>query len=207
VAAARFYENTHFTVGAVSAGLAVAAGGTAFAGETTIAGIAAVLAAVLTGFLTVHRPEERTATHWRAAREYARLYDQLALYFKVGWTRVVDELDVPATVRAATSAGTTPPADTPQHAGDETPRARVLDSTEALARFVKRHGEIEDSSFPVPSRLCRRAEVNISKRDEWIPPVGCEFAEWRSRLMMTRSRSWRHPLRSNPRGAEMLLRE
>jgi hypothetical protein len=33
----------------------------------------------------VHRPEEPNASHWRTARDYGRLYDDLTLYFRVGW--------------------------------------------------------------------------------------------------------------------------
>src|SRR4051812_23021794 len=92
VRAGRFYENVPFVGGALSAALAAVAGGTAFAGHGTIAGVAGVLAAVLTGFLTVHRPEERTASHWRAARDYSRLYDQITLFFTVGVDDVLEEV-------------------------------------------------------------------------------------------------------------------
>jgi hypothetical protein len=185
VTAARFYEKIHFVVGSIAAGLAVAAGGTAFAGATTFAGVAAVLSAVLTGFLTVHRPEERTSSHWRAAREYGRLYDRLTLYYKVGWRQAADELD----------AASAPSKNAPQGAIVDTPRAETLDTSEALARFVRRAGEIEDTSFPVSARLCRRAETNIAHQDQWIPPAGIEFDAWRGRLMTT-TRSWRGGRRS-----------
>lgn len=182
VTAARFYENVHFSVGASSAGLAAAAGGTAFAGETTVAGIAAILSAVLTGFLTVHRPEERTASHWRAARDYGRLYDKLALYFKVGWKRAAEDLELGPSGRSGE---------------DLTLGARRLESqpaeeAEALAKFVRRSGEIEESSFPVASRLCRKAESDIAGQEEWIAPAGQDFDAWRARLMSIQSRGrWR----------------
>lgn len=182
VTAARFYENVHFIVGAISAGLAAAAGGTAFAGETTVAGIAGILSAVLTGFLTVHRPEERTASHWRAARDYGRLYDQLALYFKVGWKPAVEDLgSAPAGVSRADVAADTPDLE-----------LQAAEGADALARFVRRSGEIEESSFPVPSRLCRKAETSIAGQDEWIAPAGQDFDAWRDRLMSKRPRGrWR----------------
>jgi hypothetical protein len=146
-----------------------------------------VLSAVLTGFLTVHRPEERTSSHWRAAREYGRLYDRLTLYYKVGWPRAADEVDaVPASAETATEEATT-----------ETRHAATLDTSEALARFVRSAGEIEDTSFPVSARLCRRAETNIAHQDQWIPPAGHEFDAWRRRLMTT-TRSWRGRRRSIP---------
>lgn len=181
VTAARFYENVHFSVGAIAAGLAATAGGTAFAGQTIVAGVAAVLSAVLTGFLTVHRPEERTASHWRAARDYSRLYDVLTLYFTVGWKPAVDVLD-----------SAPPPRALRELTESDTGMARGDNAEEALAKLVRRAGEIEEASFPVASRLCRKAESNIARQDEWIAPAGDDFAAWRTRLMRSRTkRRWR----------------
>lgn len=170
VTAARFYENVHFLVGALASGLAAAAGGTAFAGETTIAGIAAIAAAALTGFLTIHRPEERTASHWRAARDYGRLYDYLTLYFTAGWKPALAELELGSSPESAPGVS----------GAHETAAA---ERTEALARFTRRAGEIEEGSFPVPERLCRKAEDNIAGQDEWVAPAGGDFDAWRNRVM------------------------
>ena len=182
VTAARFYENVHFLVGALASGLAVAAGGTAFAGKTTVAGIAAVAAAILTGFLTVHRPEERMGSHWRAARDYSRLYEQLTLYFNLGWKQAAEDL------RPAKPAGT---AETEKSLPAQPIRSEPTEGPEALARFVQRAGEIEETGFPVAERLCRRADARIAGNDEWVAPAGLAFDDWRTRVLNTRPRRLR----------------
>lgn len=150
VTAARFYENVHFVVGSLAAGFAVLAGGTAFAGETDIAGVAAIVSAVLTAYMTVHRPEERTASHWRAARDFGKLYN-----------------DISFALRASDSASA---------------------EDDRLRNFVDRAAAIEDTSFPVASRLCRKAEKGVAAGTGWIAPSGREFERWRASL--GRSSRW-----------------
>jgi hypothetical protein len=175
VTATRFYENVHFIVGAVAAGLAVAAGGTAFAGETTIAGVAAVLSAVLTGFLTVHRPEERYASHWRTARDYSRLYDDLTLHFGIGWRDDGPSGSPEGSLSKARPESSQEPSAAPRK---EAPRS----NKQAVERFMRRQEEIEEGSFPVPNRLCHRAESQIADHESWVPSAGKDFAEWRDEL-------------------------
>ncbi len=94
ITAERFNSNVHFFVGMTAAGLAAAAGGTAFAGQTIVAGVAGVAAAVLSGFLTVYKPDERTQAHATAARAHKKLYDRIDLQFRLGLPPTpADDLD------------------------------------------------------------------------------------------------------------------
>ncbi len=106
ITAARFYSNVHLFVGMATAALA-AAGGTAFAGQTVVAGIAGIAGAALAAFLTVFKPDERTQSHAQAARDHRDLVDRIDLFFRLGWTRALDdELDVGA---ITSESGTTRP--------------------------------------------------------------------------------------------------
>jgi hypothetical protein len=58
--AARFFSNVHIFVGALAAGLAAVSGGTAFTGNTTLAGTLGLLSAASAGLLTALRPDERS---------------------------------------------------------------------------------------------------------------------------------------------------
>ncbi|MGH2782252.1 MAG: SLATT domain-containing protein [Gaiellaceae bacterium] len=107
ITAARFYSNVHLFVGMATAALAAAAGGTAFAGQTVVAGIAGIAGAALAAFLTVFKPDERTQSHAQAARDHRDLVDRIDLFFRLGWTRALDdELDVGA---ITSESGTTRP--------------------------------------------------------------------------------------------------
>jgi hypothetical protein len=187
ITAARFYSNVHTFVGMAAAGLAAVAGGTAFAGQTLIAGIAAVGSAILAGFLTIQKPDERTQEHWKAAGQYNELSDDIDLYFRFGWR------DGDAAVQGEVKTRIAPSQAETQAPSQATAEENSRDDIAALARFRKRCGAVEATSFPVPRHLCASAENYISANDEWYPPLKTgRFAEWRERRAQPHSR-WRFP--------------
>lgn len=169
--ASRFYENVHMWVGMIAAGAGVVAGGTAFAGETTIAGLAATLSALAAGFITTHKPGERIASHAHAATAYYGLAEDTKLFVKFGWTSR-DGSD-PSQEEARDLEMRGEPQERPAGRADQAELG-------ALVGFERREDQLENQSPAVPVRLCRKAEKWISTHEQWYPPDE-QFTAWRER--------------------------
>ena len=188
ITAARFYSNVHLFVGMATAALAAAAGGAALAGQTVVAGIAGIVGAAAAVFLTVFKPDERTQSHAHAARDHRDLVDRIDLFFRLGWTRALDdELDEGA---LTPEAGVGRPLLVPEVGEDES-NGRD-DWVYAVARFRQRAAEFERNTFPVPRRLCAKAEGLRASHDEWYPPHDAKrFAAWEKRRWQEHTQWWR----------------
>jgi hypothetical protein len=189
ITAARFYSNVHLFVGMATAALAAAAGGTAFAGQTVVAGIAGIAAAALAVFLTVFKPDERTQSHGQAARDHRDLVDRIDLFFRLGWTRALDD-DLKAGAITPESGESRPPL-APEVGEDVEGNGRD-DGVHALARFRQKAADFERNTFPVPRRLCAKAEGFRALHDEWYPPHDAKrFAAWEKRRWQEHTHWWR----------------
>jgi hypothetical protein len=172
--AARFYSYLHTAAGMLAAGLAAASGGTAFAGETIIAGIAGITSAVTAGFLTIFKPDERTQSHWHAARSYSALSDEIAVYSRFQHLRVTKGVETESPREGRSQPD--------QKQGDS--RVAALDS------YSRRCAELEADTFPVPSRIAKVARRHFARRDEWYPPQDKDFDAWWNRRVTYGRRGW-----------------
>jgi hypothetical protein len=185
VTAARFYSNLNTFAGMIGAGAGATAGGTAFAGATIAAGIAGIVAALAAGFITIHKPDERTQSHWSAARSYGRLADEIRMFFRFGWTRGGNLTDKNR------------PSEEGRPERQAADAAAPLPALERLAEFRARSADLEDATFPVPRRLCVKTERFMATHDEWYPPDGVDFEEWQRRRLTWKKLRWR-PWGSSP---------
>jgi hypothetical protein len=190
--AARFYSNVHMFVGMAAAGLAAIAGGTAFAGQTLAAGISAIGSAVLAGFLTIHKPDERTQSHWLGAGNYNSLADEIFLYERFDRR--------PAATEDASQTATD--AALPRRANPERARSGVAADGDVatLEHFLRESAELEARTFPVSRHLCVKTDWFIQHDDEWYPPLRTgDFEVWKRRRAERPAPWWRLRRRGNPR--------
>jgi hypothetical protein len=180
--AARHNSYLHTAIGMLAAALAALAGGTAFADLTVIAGVAGILSAAVTSFLTIYKPDDRAANHWQAARGYNNLRQDLALRFDLGLATGQPRVGASAeTPKAESREGSLLPPSGTKPAGDASETPGVPDEAKELAAFERRFRDLENTYFPMLKRWRQRAEERIREGNGWYPPWGEEFERWWTR--------------------------
>jgi len=177
ITSARFFSNLHIFGGAAAAGLAAVASGTAFTAQTLLAGIFAILAAALTGLLTVVHPSDRAKSHQHASSEYYRLAGKLDEFLTFGASE--------QTVDARPQLHAPPPTVSEEPAIEVEAKERTPE--EAYLALKAPFWALEAESPTVPVRLSRKTELWISRYDEWYPPRD-DFDRWMNRKRSPRQR-------------------
>lgn len=168
--AARFFSNLHVFVGALAAGLATAAGGSAFVAREWITGLLAILAAAGTGLLTSLRPDERSQSHWKAAAAYWALADDVYMTFRFGTAPLPPTRD---SHESDDEQGKV------EKEGPTDESVRTESPLQQVRSFQIDYQRLETVGPPVPLRLVRKAERWIATNDEWFPPQYRKFQQWR----------------------------
>jgi len=175
--AARFFSNVHVFVGALAAGLAAVAGGSAFTGNTTLAGVLGLLSAAFAGLLTALRPDERSQLHWKAAGEYFKQADDVYMTFRAGRPDDAGQ-DGAGTEQTVTPERLIPPGhDNPTDDSPPTGQSDLEPLLELRASQESFH-RLEAVGPPVPRRLERKTKQWVRDDQEWFPPQYDKFIEW-----------------------------
>jgi hypothetical protein len=182
VASARCFSNVHLALGALAAGLAAGAGGTAFSGSSSdVAGALAIAAATITGLLTALRPDERAQQHWKAAGAYARLMEET-----YASSLASPDREVRSGRLGHDATGTPPRAERKRRRGlgdqIEEPSPDSSDRREPhvhpLGHLFEQYHRLEAIGPTVPRWLAHKAQKAIKKRAEWFPPQYEAFCQW-----------------------------
>lgn len=177
--AARFFANVHVFVGALAAGLAAVSGGSAFTGNTTLAGALGLTSAAFAGLLTALRPDERSQLHWKAAGAYFEQADDVYMSFRADDDAAAEQSDVPADKTVRARRLTLPGQDRP--AEEEPPADRSIlasSSVSQLRSFQEAFHRLEAVGPPVPRRLERKTKQWVRDNQEWFPPQYDKFIVW-----------------------------